>query len=46
MYKQFSGLARMKEQRLGKRILFTDQKSWSNEQIVLACRSQSQVERI
>jgi transposase len=36
--------ARIKEQQLGKRILFTDQKSWSNEQIVLAYRSQSQIE--
>jgi transposase len=35
---------RRKEQHLGKRILFTDQHSWSNEQIVLAYRSQSQVE--
>jgi len=39
-----SAFARIKEQQLGKRILFTDQKSWSNEQIVLAYRSQSQVE--
>ena len=29
---------------LGKRILFTDQHDWSNEQIVLAYRSQSHVE--
>lgn len=34
----------IKEHQLGKRILFTDQHSWSNEQIVLAYRSQSQVE--
>jgi transposase len=39
-----STFAQIKEQQLGKRILFTDQKSWSNEQIVLAYRSQSQVE--
>lgn len=39
-----SAFARIKEQQLGKRILFTDQKSWSNEQIVLAYRSQSQIE--
>jgi len=35
---------RMKEQHLGKRILFTDQDGWSDEQIVLAYRSQSHVE--
>jgi len=39
-----STFARIEEQQLGKRILFTDQKSWSNEQIVLAYRSQSQIE--
>lgn len=39
-----SAFAQIKEHQLGKRILFTDQKSWSNEQIVLAYRSQSQVE--
>jgi transposase len=39
-----SAFARIKEQQLGKRILFTDQKNWSNEQIVLAYRSQSQIE--
>lgn len=39
-----SSFAQIKEQQLGKRILFTDQKSWSNEQIVLAYRSQSRVE--
>jgi transposase len=39
-----SAFARIKERQLGKRILFTDQKSWSNEQIVLAYRSQSQIE--
>jgi transposase len=32
------------QQQLGKRILFTDQKDWSNEQIVLGYRSQSHVE--
>src|SRR6267143_2192978 len=35
---------KIKEHQLGKRILYTDQKSWSNEQIILAYRSQSQVE--
>jgi transposase len=39
-----SAWARIQEQQLGKRILFTDQHGWSNEQIVLAYRSQSQVE--
>src|SRR5207248_834242 len=39
-----SAFAQLKEHQLGKRILFTDQKSWSNEQIILAYRSQSQVE--
>jgi transposase len=39
-----SAFAQIKEHQLGKRILFTDQKSWSNEQIILAYRSQSQVE--
>jgi len=39
-----SAFSRIKQQHLGKRILFTDQHSWSNEQIVLAYRSQSQVE--
>jgi transposase len=39
-----SAFTRIKEQHLGKRILFTDQHSWSNEQIVRAYRSQSQVE--
>jgi transposase len=39
-----SAFARIKEQQLGKRILFTDQKNWSNEQIVLAYGSQSQIE--
>jgi hypothetical protein len=34
----------IKAQQLGKRILFTDQDSWTNEQIVLAYCSQSQVE--
>src|SRR6266550_2425282 len=41
---EVSAFTRIKEQHLGKRILFTDQHSWSNEQIVLAYRSQSQVE--
>ena len=36
--------AQIKAQQLGKRILFTDQHHWSNEQIVLAYRSQSHVE--
>ena len=36
--------ARIREQQLGKRILFTDQHHWSNEQIVLAYRSQSHIE--
>src|SRR6266566_8858497 len=40
-----SAFAQIKEHQWGKRILFTDQKSWSNEQIILAYRSQSQVER-
>lgn len=35
---------RLKQNQLGKRILFTDQHDWSDEQIVLAYRSQSQVE--
>jgi transposase len=39
-----SAFAQIKEHQLGKRILFTDQKGWSNEQIILAYRSQSQVE--
>jgi len=39
-----SAYARIQEQQLGKRILFTDQHAWSNEQIVLAYRSQAQVE--
>ena len=38
-----AAFARIKQQ-LGKRILFTDQKDWSNEQIVLGYRSQSHVE--
>lgn len=38
-----TAFARIKQQ-LGKRILFTDQKDWSNEQIVLGYRSQSHVE--
>lgn len=36
--------AQIRDQQLGKRILFTDQHAWSNEQIVLAYRSQSHVE--
>jgi len=39
-----SAYLQIKEHQLGKRILFTDQHGWSNEQIVLAYRSQSQVE--
>lgn len=38
-----TAFARIKQQ-LGKRILFTDQKDWSNEQIVLGYRSQSHLE--
>lgn len=38
-----AAFARIKRQ-LGKRILFSDQKDWSNEQIVLGYRSQSHVE--
>ena len=34
----------IRDQQLGKRILFTDQHDWSNDQIVLAYRSQSHVE--
>jgi len=37
-------LARIEQQQLGKRILFTDRQDWSNEQIVLAYRSQCHVE--
>ena len=36
--------ARLKQNQLGKRILFTDQHGWSDAQIVLAYRSQSHVE--
>jgi len=36
--------AHIQEHQLGKRILFTDQHGWSNEQIVRAYRSQSHVE--
>jgi transposase len=39
-----AALARIHQQQLGKRILFTDQKDWSDDQIVLAYRSQSHVE--
>lgn len=36
--------AQLKAHKLGKRILFTDHKDWTNDQIVLAYRSQSHVE--
>ena len=39
-----SAYAHIQQHQLGKRILFTDQHDWSNEQIVLAYRSQSHVE--
>lgn len=39
-----AALRRIERTQLGKRILFTDQSSWTNEQIVLAYRSQSHVE--
>jgi len=39
-----SAYTQIRDQQLGKRILFTDQQGWSNEQIVLAYRSQSHVE--
>jgi transposase len=39
-----AALTRIREQQLGKRILFTDQQRWTNEQIVLGYRSQSHVE--
>lgn len=39
-----SAYAHIQQHQLGKRILFTDQQDWSNEQIVLAYRSQSHVE--
>jgi transposase len=39
-----SAWARIQHTQLGKRILFTDQQQWTNEQIVLAYRSQWQVE--
>jgi transposase len=39
-----AALARIEQQQLGKRILFTDHHDWSNDQIVLGYRSQSQVE--
>jgi transposase len=39
-----AALARIYQQHLGKRILFTDQKDWTDDQIVLAYRSQSHVE--
>ena len=37
-------LARIEQQQLGKRILFSDHQGWTNDQIVLGYRSQSQVE--
>ena len=37
-------LAALQEQKLGKTVLFTDRKEWSNEQIVSAYRSQFHVE--
>jgi transposase len=39
-----AALARIHQQQLGKRILFSDQKDWTDDQIVLAYRSQSHVE--
>ena len=39
-----SAWARIQKMQLGKRILFTDHPTWTNEQIVLAYRSQSHVE--
>lgn len=39
-----AALARIEQQQLGKRILFTDHQGWSNDQIVLGYRSQSHVE--
>jgi transposase len=39
-----AALARIQEQKLGKRILFTDHEDWTNDQIVLAYRAQSHVE--
>jgi transposase len=39
-----AALARIEQQQLGKRILFTDHQGWSDDQIVLGYRSQSQVE--
>jgi len=39
-----AALARIHEQKLGKRILFTDHEDWTNDQIVLAYRAQSHVE--
>jgi transposase len=39
-----AALARIEQQQLGKRILFTDHQDWTNDQIVLGYRSQSQVE--
>ena len=39
-----TALARIHQQQLGKRFLFTDHKDWTNDQIVLAYRSQFHVE--
>jgi transposase len=39
-----AALARIHEQKLGKRILFTDHQDWTNDQIVLAYRAQSHIE--
>ena len=39
-----AALTRIHEQKLGKRILFTDHEDWTNDQIVLAYRAQSHVE--
>jgi transposase len=39
-----AALARIEQQQLGKRILFTDHQGWTNDQIVLGYRSQSHVE--
>jgi transposase len=39
-----AALARIEQQQLGKRILFTDHHGWTNDQIVLGYRSQSHVE--
>jgi transposase len=39
-----AALARIEQQQLGKRILFTDHHGWTNDQIVLGYRSQSHIE--